>query len=159
MQSLKGVSGDVIVLEEAVRAARGVRSTACSDACLVGVAGLLRPGIGAHYLFHCLLSLAHPLLDSQVSEVVVPLLRYPTNIHSRRTCLCLTLVSVCVQYATIGFVVHLDHPRLGQPCALYSHRTLSQDTHVVVFSWQYTKMMELVDGKLDIKHPTNLNCP
>lgn len=54
---------------------------------------------------------------------------------------------------------HLDHPRLGQPCAFYSHRTLSQKTHVVVCSWQYTKMMELVDGKLNIEHPANLNCP
>ena len=26
------------------------------------------------------------------------------------------------------------------------------------FSRQYTKMMELVDGKLNINHPTNLNC-
>ena len=42
---------------------------------------------------------------------------------------------------------------LATMCAPLSHLAPPYNTHVVVCSRQYTKMMELVDGKLDVEYP------
>jgi len=64
-----------------------------------------------------------------VSEVVVPLLRYPTSTRSKRTRRCLQCVPVCAQYAAIGSPLYLNNfvRRCPTMLALLAHTLRNTD--------------------------------